>query len=591
MLFLPTETSHRLKPSEVIELDLSNSIADKFEAFFVFNDGNQFEDISPNQHNVAVTGSPYIETESEDYVVSVAGQALTAEQDLLAGCDEFSVAFRMTPHSTNSDIGIVQAWTGIASSNQILIRGSAGNLNFYTYASGGGQVGSTSYSTYATNETATYVLTYDGAKMRCYKNGIKSATEQNQTGVLNATSVASVRLFGKYPSHGSERDCNADIAFIGVSKRCFSQAEAIELSEHWQQVLKPKSNLLFVSPAAVGDPTLSSVSILTSSDLVVSESSKNTVGQDFNVAVESIESLISRNITSISTNTQLNQLSNNTENIVSGIIETLTQQAIAATASKLLTGDSINSNIGNIDFGITKALSGLSFGSSLGGLTVEGVADVIRNLTGVSSALAQQSILSSIDDELSGGLFQLYQDNFSVHYQSALDSLLESYELESLSVFAEIGQTGLVVSIQDGIIDVLDGNVTRSVTGLSVSSTTGLLIAGAVKEITGNDLLISQESVFSAFNILANGQQLNLVRGDVSITLYKTIDGQNLVYGLGSIVFADSNLVLDITGQTITTSQGVLTIDGLIHRSIVRVLVDGKQHKVLVHSSNTRVLN
>ena len=119
------------------------------------------------------------------------------------------------------------AWTAPLDDRALIIRVvPSQGLQFYTYTADG-QVGGQISSAYGITSWQHFVLTYDGAFMRCYKNGVKSATELAQTGAIQIPTTTNERI-GDDGGQDGFGDCRMDC--VRIWDITLNDAQALEIA-------------------------------------------------------------------------------------------------------------------------------------------------------------------------------------------------------------------------------------------------------------------------------------------------------------------------------------------------------------------------
>ncbi len=213
-LFMPKQ-----KPMLGLQINRAHQLGDPI-GLWLLNEGsgNKVFDLSGNGNTGIFSGNPIWVAGQSGPAIEFDGDDEIAITNILSGLGQFSVAFQLwADAAAGQTVGVLQFWLG---SLQILIRGDAGNLQFFT-ATGSGTVGG-NISTYAANEWNRFVATYDGSTMRMYKNGIVSATTLAQTGNLN--SQTTLRIGGGSGS-GSEYFLDGKLGDLTIYNRALSASE------------------------------------------------------------------------------------------------------------------------------------------------------------------------------------------------------------------------------------------------------------------------------------------------------------------------------------------------------------------------------
>jgi len=213
---------------------------------WLFNEGsgNKVFDLSGNGNTGSFSGDPTWIGNAIDFD---GDDEIAVAKNPMSGLSQLSVValVRRNDNNTNGG-GIIQAWNG---GTQILIRGrSSSNWQFYLDTSAGVIGGD--IIAYSANVWEHFAFTYDGAKMKAYKNAVKSATELSQTGAIDT--VSGFRIGGG-SAGASEYYHKGKIAYVMGFNRPLSASEiALLYREPFCMVQKKAAPVYFFVPIVGG---------------------------------------------------------------------------------------------------------------------------------------------------------------------------------------------------------------------------------------------------------------------------------------------------------------------------------------------------
>ena len=133
--------------------------------------------------------------------------------------------------------------------------GAPGNIDFFTVATGGGQVGGNSGIIVATDIWYTLAFTYDGAFMTVYKDGVLGGTPAAQTGTLDVVGGLAGDAFqvgDDVSASGNPMDGN--INRVSIYERALCVGEIAELNDNPDLPIQQEP-LVWLGQAPVGGTT------------------------------------------------------------------------------------------------------------------------------------------------------------------------------------------------------------------------------------------------------------------------------------------------------------------------------------------------
>jgi len=239
--------------------------------------------------------------------------------------------------------------------------------------------------------------------------------------------------------------------------------------------------------------------------------------------------------------------------------------------------------LGDVITGLTGQSIAATFGQLLP--SSEGV------LIGESGALSAGDLSIILSNALVGRSMVAIRGALTVNTDKGIVSTIITTDIGDLLVSSSLDLLGLEITVLNGDVSVLDGDVVRQLTGSGIAAGAGQLVNKLNRGITGQVLALSDGVIFAASDSLISGQSLIINQGGLSVKVSVTPTGKTIVSGAGTLVFDLSDIVIDLVGQSIATSQGILIIEGLKDRHITKVLAMGNSYAIINLTNNIKVLH
>jgi len=227
---------------------------------------------------------------------------------------------------------------------------------------------------------------------------------------------------------------------------------------------------------------------------------------------------------------------------------------------------------------VIAGLTGQSIAATLGQLLPVSSIDLL----GENSTLSTGNISSILDKVLVGNNVDAQQGSLSINTETGIIGTIINTDSGNLLVTSSVGLSGIEITALTGNLGIeLGDDIIRALTGSSISFENGNIKSTLEKSLLGSDLAISLGTIFSVLNTVLNGQSVTLNQGGFSLNIEKSLFGAGIVSGTGIMIFTDSDTNINLVGQSIETSQGILTIEGLRNNQITKIMAMGNSYTII----------